>query len=416
MSRSLVSLPHGTLWACTLLLAACGDRVPVAHEADTGPLIPESAAVRVVSDSAPAWGSAHPWTISAQPTLELGAPGQTFVGVAPVVRLSDGRIVIADGSRQTVRYFGSDGQLLPSAGGKGATDGQFHGLGWIGRASGDTVVAYDFVVRRLTVFDPAGQMVRTVPLLSAEPDAPAVPLGTFTDGSILFRIGGPSTPFAGPPGAILRDSASYMRFALDGTPVEALGRFPQGETFGVQVRPKQPLQPFPVPFGLATVAALRADTMLIGTGADFEIAEVAPGGEPVGLIRAPIARAEVTSAESKAFTQRALERLESAVNSKLDTALVRSLRAAPFPARKPAYGRFLVDATGALWVSAPLDPPDPPTEWTVFGPDGAWLGTMTTPPQFRVDEIGADYLLGVLRFSDGQERVQRYALSRGTGS
>ena len=416
MSRSLVSRPYGALWVCALLLAACGDRPPVVQEADTGPLIPDSASVRVMSDSVPAWGDTQPWTISARPTLELGTPGQTFVGVAPVLQLSDGRIVIADGSRQAVRYFGPDGELLPSAGGSGATDGQFHGLGWIGRAAGDTVVAYDFVVRRLTVFDSEGRMVHTVPLLSAEPDAPAVPLGTFTDGSILFRIGGPASPFAGQPGAILRDSASYMRFTLDGTPVASLGRFPQGESFGVQVRPNQPPQPFPVAYGLSTVAALRADTMLVGTAAEFAIAEIAPDGTPVGLLRAPIARAKVTSAESKAYTRKALERLESAVNAKLDTALVRSLRQAPFPERKPAYGRFLVDATGALWVSGPLSPPDPPTEWTVFSPEGAWLGTMTTPDQFRVDEIGTDYLLGVLRSADGQERIQRYALSRGAGN
>jgi hypothetical protein len=277
-------------------------------------------------------------------------------------------------------------------------------------------VANDFVTRRLTVFDAQGMLVHTVPLLSAEPDAPATPIGTFTDGSVLFRIGGPAIPFAGAAGAVVRDSAAYMRFTLDGTPVAALGRFPQGESFGVRVRPDDNLMPFPVPFGLNTVAVLRADTMLIGTGANFEIVEIAPDGAPMALIQATIPRAAVTASESKALTEMALARLAAAVNRQLDTTLVNSLKRAPYPARKPAYGRFLVDGTGALWVAAPLNPPEPPTEWTVFAPDGAWLGTMKTPAQFRVDEIGSDYLLGVMGAANGQERVQRYALARGAGS
>lgn len=400
-------------------LAACGDRPAVVRETDVGALVADSAGLRIVEDSAPAWGATSQWTVAEVPSLDLGDPAQSFHGVPPVLRLSDGRTVVADGAEQSIRYFDAAGKLLTTAGGRGVDEGQFHGLGWIGRGAADTVVAYDFVARRLVLFDSRGNYVRSAALMPADPKVPALPVASYPDGSVLFRLGLPANPFPGEPGAVLRDSAAYMRFGLDGMPSDALGKFPQGETFGVQVRPEGGPSPFPVPFGLATVAALRADTMLIGTGASFEVASIAAAGTPVGLLRAPIPRQALTKQESKAYTASAIARLRAGARTRgtpLDSGLIRSLESAPFPAQKPAFGRIMVDQTGALWVSAPLDPPVPPTSWTVFAPDGTWLGTVTTPEGLRVDEIGADYVLGVWRPAKGTDRIRVYPLSRRSGN
>lgn len=396
-----------------LLLVACRDTPRVAPEADTGPLVTDSTGVHVITDTAPSWGTASPWTVADAPTLDLGDPEQPLLGVPAVVRLSDGRIVVANGSTQTILFFDAAGTLLTTVGGRGVDPGQFHGLGWIGRATGDSVVAYDFIARRLAVFDAKGKFVRTADLKPAEPTVPAEPLATYPDGSVLFRLGRPQSPFPGEPGTVIRDSASYMRFALDGLPVVAVGRFPQSETFGVRVRPKEPPAPFPVAFGLVTVAALRGDTTLIGTGASFEIASIGPDGVPVALLRAAIPRSAVTPQDAKDFTAAAITRLKTGtrtLNTSLDSSLVRSLEKAPFPALKPAFSRLLVDRTGALWVLMP----GAGNSWTVFAPDGTWLGTVTTPEGLRVDEIGPDYVLGVWRQRHGQERVRVYPLTRGS--
>jgi hypothetical protein len=150
-----------------------------------------------------------------------------------------------------------------------------------------------------------------------------------------------------------------MRFGLDGLPYEALEPVSTGETWGVRVRSEGPPSSFPVPLGLVTVAALQADTMLIGTGASFEVASISPDGTPVRLLRAPIERAPVTPEMSDAYTAAATTRLRTgakSLNTLLDSTLIRSLQKAPFPARMPAFGRMLVDRTGALWLSAPLNP------------------------------------------------------------
>ena len=419
MRRSLPPLSLARLaWTSGFftLLVACRDTPAVVPEADTGPLVAGPAALRIVSDTAPAWGATPLWIVADTPTLDLGEPAQPFRGVPSVVRLSDGRIVVADGSTQTIQYFSAAGKPLTTAGGRGVAEGQFHGLGWIGLGAADTVVAYDFVARRFVLFDAKGKFARVAALQPADPGVAAMPLASYPDGSVLFRLGRPQNPFPGGPGTIIRDSASFMRFDLDGTPRAAIGQFPQGQTFGVRVRPEGAPAPFPVPFGLATVAAIRGDTTLIGTGASFEIASIGPDGTPVGILRAAIPRTPVTAAETTEYTAAAITRLKTGartLNTPLDSVLLRELGKAPFPALKPAFGRLLVDQTGALWVSAPLIPPGVPTSWTVFAPDGTWLGTVTTPDGLRVDEIGADYVLGVWRQRHGQERVRMYPLSRG---
>jgi hypothetical protein len=274
-------------------------------------------------------------------------------------------------------------------------------------------VAYDFIARRFAVFDAKGKFVRTAELKPADPAVALEPLASYPDGSVLFRLGRPQSPFPGEPGTVIRDSSAYMRFTLDGFPVASIGRFPQGETFGVRVRPNEPPVPFPVPFGLATVAALRADTTLIGTGASFEVASFGPDGTPVGLLRAAIPRTAVTPQDAEEFTAAAITRLKTgtrSLNTTLDSNLVHSLEKAPFPALKPAFSRLLVDRTGALWVLMP----GAANAWTVFAPDGTWLGTVTTPEGLRVDEIGPDYVLGVWRQRHGQERVRSYPLTRGS--
>ena len=377
----------------------------------------DSTGVRIVSDSAPRWGTTSPWTVADTPTLDVTDPDQPLLSVPTVVRLSDGRLVAVNGATQRILYFDASGELLTSVGGRGVDDGQFHGLGWIGRGAADSLVAYDFIARRIALFDAKGKFVRVAELKPADPTVAAEPLASYPDGSILFRLGRPKNPFPGEPGTVLRDSAAYMRFGLDGLPAAAIGQFPQGETFGVRVRPKEPLTPFPVPFGLTTVAALRGDTALLGTGASFEIVLIGPEGTPTAVLRAPIARAEVTLAESESYTAGAIARLKAGartLKTPLDSGLIHEIERAPFPARKPAFGRLIVDRSGALWVSAPIVPPGPPTSWTVFAPDGSWLGTVTTPAGLRVDEIGSDYVLGVWRERPGPERVRMYPLTRGT--
>lgn len=99
-----------------------------------------------------------------------------------------------------------------------------------------------------------------------------------------------------------------------------------------------------------------------------------------------------------------------------ETDRIRALYGVPRRDTRPAHGRFLEDLGENLWV-ADFDPSyarrglPPSSTWTVFGPEGRWLGSVETPAGLAVTEIGEDYVLGIARV-DGRSVVQLHELSR----
>ena len=88
----------------------------------------------------------------------------------------------------------------------------------------------------------------------------------------------------------------------------------------------------------------------------------------------------------------------------------RWLRDMPMTAHFPVYTEFQIDPGGNLWMRRFLPPGRTQPFWSVFGPDGGYLGEVTTPPDFTVLEIGDDYVLGIHRDELDVQRVQLYEL------
>ena len=51
----------------------------------------------------------------------------------------------------------------------------------------------------------------------------------------------------------------------------------------------------------------------------------------------------------------------------------------------------------------------------VFRPDGVYLGTVKLPTDLMITEIGADYILGIVRDEVDIQYVWMYGLDRGGG-
>jgi hypothetical protein len=83
----------------------------------------------------------------------------------------------------------------------------------------------------------------------------------------------------------------------------------------------------------------------------------------------------------------------------------------PRPTSRPAFGAFVVDALGHLWVQD-FAPDGAATTWAVFAPDGVWLGEVTLPDRFRPTQILAAEVLGVWRDDLDVEYARAYALDR----
>src|SRR5688572_2660157 len=87
------------------------------------------------------------WSVSTQPTVRIGevdaSEAYMFSQVASAVRLSDGRIVVANGASNEVRVYDAKGKHTTTLGRTGAGPGEFQTLRMLWRLPGDSLIAYD---------------------------------------------------------------------------------------------------------------------------------------------------------------------------------------------------------------------------------------------------------------------------------
>lgn len=80
----------------------------------------------------------------------------------------------------------------------------------------------------------------------------------------------------------------------------------------------------------------------------------------------------------------------------------------------PAFSELLVDGAGNLWARDPRPEADQPHRWSVFDPEGRWLGTVQTPAELRVRQIGTDWILGTALDELEVEHVRMYRIQKDT--
>jgi hypothetical protein len=78
----------------------------------------------------------------------------------------------------------------------------------------------------------------------------------------------------------------------------------------------------------------------------------------------------------------------------------------------PAFSELLVDGAGNLWVRDPRPLEDQPHHWSVFDREGRWLGTVQTPADLQVRQIGPDWMLGTAQDEMEVEHVRMYRLQK----
>lgn len=110
--------PAGLLVA-TVLTLGCGE-APRISDAVT---VRDSAGIEIIQKSEPgaAWAEGEGWELSERPRLDLGRLGgeeaTQFHDVRGAVRLSGGRVVVANGGTGELRFFGPEGEHLLTTGG-----------------------------------------------------------------------------------------------------------------------------------------------------------------------------------------------------------------------------------------------------------------------------------------------------------
>jgi hypothetical protein len=399
---------------CVLVLtgAGCGGE---SAAPPSEPSVRDSAGVLIVENTNPRWDGLTAWRLTPEPAVTIGVlEGESayeLFRTSGALRLGDGTIVVATAGTGELRFFDSTGAHVASAGGEGGGPGEFRALGSLLRGPADTLVAYDMMERRLSLFDSRAEHARDVSLaFSNQFSFPAI-VGVFADGAYLAQVSqrqafGPDAPEL-PLGA-MRDTIVALRIAPDGESTDTVGSYP-GSRMHVRTMEfggNSMRVPAPLIFSPTTVLRPRGDAVVVGTNDDYELRIVDLQGRVQRIIRRarpaiPVSQADIDSAQSR--TREAMERANmpaELMEQQLDRPAADSL---------PAYGTIHVDRSGNLWIQEYALSWKAPA-WSVFDSDGRYLGDIALPVEFRVTDIGEDYVLGIMTDEMDVERVLLFGL------
>ncbi len=390
----LISLP--------CLVAACEDQIPRIPPSWS---TKDTAGLVVVENHQPETPPPGLWSVSESPNLDLeeGNLAGPLHKVQKAGTLSDGRIILADGSLQSLRVFSVDGKELFTIGREGEGPGEFEGVVDLQVLPEDTVLAFDFLQRRISVFDPCGKLAQSV-LLGGNM-RPAY-VGRLPDGTHLILQGTSTVEMTqGVEVGIRTDSSHLIRLATNGEVLDTIGNFPSAE---VLVR-KSPAGAI---IGLAPFArrghwARLGGGFVFGFSDEFEFSFFSEDFRLSRLVRRHLEPREISRAEKRAYRNHEQGRLAGQATRALSEDL-------EFPRSHPAFLQILTDRRNHLWVRGVGKAPALAGKvlWSVFDANGRWLTDVGLPENLRVWEIGEDYVLGLWRNELGLEAVRRYSLKR----
>ncbi len=376
-----------------------------------GSAVRDSAGIRIVENQRGAL--TIPWQVDARPLLRIGSvtgdPDHELDRVSGAVRLSGGRIVIANGGSLELLYYGRDGYLLRRVGGRGGGPGEFLELEWLSRYGPDSILAFDVRNHRVSYFDSDGNFGRSVRLEpNAEIPVPRL-VGFFADGSLLathgaFVLGGD------PPIRVERPAISLFRYEPDGNSAIPLASFPGPEWVIAPIGPVGQWERRQRPFGRSTVFAAAGDRFYVGDNATHEIRAYSIDGRLIQVIRSVAVPLPIGDADIRAFEDSALATADARARRQLHS-LFENLP--PPPSTYPAFApEVRVDDGLNVWVRETSRMGEARSEWSVFSAGGGLLCTVEMPPEINVLDIGDDYVLGLQRDSMDVEYVGLFHLHR----
>lgn len=368
----------------------------------------DSAGIAIVENQRSAWSRERAWRLSAEPVLSIGmreGPEEyQLFRVYGSVRLSDGRIVVANAGTGQLRFFDSDGRYLRSAGQQGSGPGEFRALRYVFRIAGDSLLAWDSGSRRASIFDAQGVFRRSY---SPAPfaDSPffvsiVAPLtdGTMIAGAFRFRSAQDAVELG-----LSRDTLVLVHLDAGGELIATAGQYPGTEWYTTGEYPR-----VDVPFARGTFVEASGTGFYLGDDATYQISYHRPDGSVERIIRKAHDLIDVTP---EAVQEQKRQWIEGIPLDRRQ-GVAQMFEDVEGPPTMPAFSEIKVDADGNLWVRDYQLPGDVPPDWTVFRADGSMLGTVAMPDRLVVHQIGSDYVLGRWRDEEDVEYVRLYQLHK----
>ena len=352
------------------------------------------------------------WTLSEEPSVVIGGAdereGYLLHQVVGATRLSDGRIVIANGSSLQLRYYDPEGKHLFDAGGEGEGPGEFQSLDHFTRLPGDSILALSWP-SQLVRFGPEGRYAGSSPYEPSPCQGCMCHEGRLIpDGSLLMvyslyagiyqsqRCPIPSEP---------RPSAVIGRFDPAIGALDTIAELP-----GAELSYPAEGRMFAYPRNL--VHGIARDRVYLGdTGSDI-ILELSLRGDTIATLPVPFDPSSVPADARQQPGER------------------ESPWTYTYPDHYPRYARLVAAPGERVWVMAYPPAREPlshwelvrPTQfrrpeeggalWRVVGRDGQSVAELRTPEGYFLLEVGDDYILGIHKDELDRESVRLYGLIR----
>lgn len=396
-----------------ILLAGCSE-VGGAAAAAT---IRDSVGITIVENAGPAWPDGLGWRVAEEPEFEIGGelddPAYDLNQVRAALKLSDGRVVVADGETRELRFFDETGEHLATSGRQGGGPGEFQRIGFVWLGPADTLWVYDFPSRRLSTLDPNGEYVSGFVLRPPGQLQFVLPAGRLSDGRLVAPVFVFDTTAKS---GIYREPRPHVAYQVDGTVSDTLGIFPGPEMYSTTMKFDDRTFPRPTqrPFALTTQVEVSRDRIFVGTNEEYEIQVYDGTGNLEQLIRATHPREAVASediAEYQRFMRQLILDNSGNIPEQVREQFEQQIEDAPYPDAFPYYAGIRTDTEGNLWVQAGTQRHQRDVyRYTVFDTTGQELGSVTMPEQFTPMQLGGDFVLGVWRDEDDLEYVRLYQL------
>ncbi len=336
------------------------------------------------------------WELASEPTLVIGADLESVESLLSQVsgagRLSDGRVVIADGGLSSrLSVFSPHGRWLSSIGRAGEGPGEYRFLTSLQIGPEDSFFVYDANLRRVTAFPPSGGEPR---ILSVHP-ATNIPGNGLR--SILRLAGGDvwvgrgiERMFASEPGKILRDTISIGLLDAEMTSFRVLADLP--DLMFTTVPTSGGRRGFGgAAFSPRVIHAVWGRCVFVGTGEGPQIFVFDVTGERVTEFEGPGSLRRVTAEHLDARVESIRKRFSDAEEA--ESALDQFERQAK-PEYLPYYHDIVVDQWGHLWLQEYAPPYGFGKRWTVLSQTGEPIGEVLMPRNMTVYSIAEHGVLG----------------------